>query len=1082
MKLKTYTLFLAVLLSLPNYSQQIEKCYNGAALSKRLAVSHSSSYSLNDFYSKQINSGEFDNNKDDNGNSGFYFPAKSKKGVAFSCGLIWIGKQNNTLKASGNIYSRSTLTPGKILPDGKPDDPLAEKYRVYRVKANYRTSAFENEIANGEGTYQQIYVGYEKDWNEWPASSGAPFNDVNKNGVYEPSIDIPGVPGSHQTLWFVTNDLKKVNSTFFGTVNDFGIETQVTIWGYETESPVKNTIFRKYKLINKSSVDIKEMYTGIFSDATANASTKSYAGCDSTLGLGYAYYSEQTDFLYGVNPPALGFKYLQGPMVDGSSSDYVFKNGKKISGKKNLAATSFVFYTCGGNEIPWPSSTSTSWYKNLQGIDNNTGKVFEIPTSYGGGKTKFVYSGDPVKKLGWIDGVTQSCGQRYLLLGSGPFNLAALDTQEIVFAEIVGVGPNNLDAITSLKDRAVQSQKIFDSSIAYNSLYVPTLTQFNPAGVEVTNDQNSITIKWDKDPNEVKRIETLSENGYTFQGYNVYQLSSDLPVKDAGKLISTFDVVDGIKNVKEIYYKADGTTEERVEQFGSDYGAAYSFKVSKDFLTNSEFVKGKTYSFAVSAYYVSKDVNNGNTQSIIIRKSYETPLTVLSIQYRKDEAGINFKDQLVVQSKLSYTKDNCKVYVTNPLQLTNHDYQINFKLVNDILLWNLLDKTLSKEILSNQNLVEENYYYYLDSWMPQADGLQFLLIKPTKGIRNNNLGIVEVAYGGKELTSNEYDEKGKEFLGNHVWNDPNYPGLSNERDKYFLKSNLSLLNVSNADYYDYEIRFTNEGSYALTLDKKIIQIPFEFWNVGVNTFNDNKDDFKLIPTMLDPYSAGMTYWASMIESVTNPKTSPRTKALKIINKNSATADYDAFKNACLQSGGIGSTFNLNYDNGVVKQNLTEFSNFVFVDADKDGNPPPAGTVVRIITKKGLSVNDLFEFNQNNFTDVAQQNIPAEFSLSQNYPNPFNPETTINYTIPPNVKGETINVTLKVYDVLGREIAELVNGFKQPGNYKVKFNVEARHQPRRDRVSTGGASLPSGVYFYRLQFGSNALTKKLVLLK
>ncbi|MDP1880453.1 MAG: T9SS type A sorting domain-containing protein, partial [Parachlamydiaceae bacterium] len=208
---------------------------------------------------------------------------------------------------------------------------------------------------------------------------------------------------------------------------------------------------------------------------------------------------------------------------------------------------------------------------------------------------------------------------------------------------------------------------------------------------------------------------------------------------------------------------------------------------------------------------------------------------------------------------------------------------------------------------------------------------------------------------------------------------------------------------------------------------------------------------------------------------TNLKVSPRTKALKIINKNSATTDYDAFKNACVQSGGVGSTFNLNYDNGVVKQNLTEFSNFVFVDADKDGNPPPAGTVVRISTKKGLSVNDLFEFNKSNFTDVAQQNIPTEFSLEQNYPNPFNPETTIRYTIPSNVKGETIKVTLKVYDVLGREVATLVDEFKQPGVYNSTF-------------STLRSSLTSGVYFYRLQAGDLrsghgfVQTKKMLLLK
>jgi len=104
--------------------------------------------------------------------------------------------------------------------------------------------------------------------------------------------------------------------------------------------------------------------------------------------------------------------------------------------------------------------------------------------------------------------------------------------------------------------------------------------------------------------------------------------------------------------------------------------------------------------------------------------------------------------------------------------------------------------------------------------------------------------------------------------------------------------------------------------------------------------------------------------------------------------------------------------------------------------------------------------------------VEKDKIPTEFSLEQNYPNPFNPETTISYTIPSNVKGETINVTLKVYDVLGREVATLVDEFKQPANYKVKFNVETRH----------GASLQSGVFFYTLTANSFTQTKKMMLIK
>ena len=94
-------------------------------------------------------------------------------------------------------------------------------------------------------------------------------------------------------------------------------------------------------------------------------------------------------------------------------------------------------------------------------------------------------------------------------------------------------------------------------------------------------------------------------------------------------------------------------------------------------------------------------------------------------------------------------------------------------------------------------------------------------------------------------------------------------------------------------------------------------------------------------------------------------------------------------------------------------------------------------------------------------------------MSSNYPNPFNPSTTIKYRIPlnpPLVKGDGTNagpVTLKVYDLLGREVAVLVNEYKAPGNYEVTWNA---------------ANTPSGVYFYRIQAGDFVQTRKMLLLK
>ncbi len=92
----------------------------------------------------------------------------------------------------------------------------------------------------------------------------------------------------------------------------------------------------------------------------------------------------------------------------------------------------------------------------------------------------------------------------------------------------------------------------------------------------------------------------------------------------------------------------------------------------------------------------------------------------------------------------------------------------------------------------------------------------------------------------------------------------------------------------------------------------------------------------------------------------------------------------------------------------------------------------------------------------------QTNDPASHSVSQNYPNPFNPSTLITYSIP---KGG--RVTLKVFDVLGREVKTLVNEYKNAGTYKVEFN---------------GANITSGVYFYNIQSGGYSAAKKFVLLK
>jgi flagellar hook assembly protein FlgD len=98
-------------------------------------------------------------------------------------------------------------------------------------------------------------------------------------------------------------------------------------------------------------------------------------------------------------------------------------------------------------------------------------------------------------------------------------------------------------------------------------------------------------------------------------------------------------------------------------------------------------------------------------------------------------------------------------------------------------------------------------------------------------------------------------------------------------------------------------------------------------------------------------------------------------------------------------------------------------------------------------------------NPNSVKDEVE---PAVFKINQNYPNPFNPSTVINYQLA--VDNYT---TLKIYNILGKEVTTLVNGNVTAGSHQVTFD---------------GSQLSNGIYFYKLQSGSNVEVKKLTLVK
>ncbi|MEJ2617793.1 MAG: YCF48-related protein [Ignavibacteriaceae bacterium] len=164
-----------------------------------------------------------------------------------------------------------------------------------------------------------------------------------------------------------------------------------------------------------------------------------------------------------------------------------------------------------------------------------------------------------------------------------------------------------------------------------------------------------------------------------------------------------------------------------------------------------------------------------------------------------------------------------------------------------------------------------------------------------------------------------------------------------------------------------------------------------------------------------------------------------------------------------------------------------YSNISFIDSNnvlivnrssilhtKDGGqnwiPQKIGTTNSLygVSKTGncwIVVGDNGAMLRSSFGEVGiedKNEIPATFGLNQNYPNPLNPETKISYSTP-----RASFITLKIYDILGKEVAALVNEEKPAGSYEVEFNAEG---------------LSSGIYFYQLQAGEFTETKKMVLLR
>lgn len=607
------------------------------------------------------NTGVFDQDPRTTNTPGFTWPKGSGKNACFTAGLsIGCYIVNNagvpTLAECMASYKGEYVNGAVKYVNNLPTIDNDPKFRMYYIKAG------DNSANN-------------PDYNDWSLMIpyGAPYEDVNHNGQWDPGIDVPGQKNAGQTIFQVLTDAdssaRNAGEGFGGGITSplMYAEIHFTAWAYNTPG-LEDLQFVNWVVINKGVKTWDSTFTGVVVDSDLGDANDDYIGCDTTnkLNLGYCYNGTASDAVYGSPPPAFGMDYFKSPII-------------KTPGFPNdtLGLTSFTFFTNTSVSPPPcesdPNGEPFPAYLNLKGVKKD-GSPFLDPTQSPPVQTKFCYTGDPESGNGWTEfkGCIQNCGgltgtqltvnpvgDRRFIFASGrtTFKFNPGDTQNIVLGQFVAKGTSNKNSVTVLKRLAKTAKLIYLSN--FNVTPPPPPPQVSSSFTPLANGQCNISLNWGTASESYRYWDSIffqgvDSNIYTFQGYEVYEINKNFngSFPDFSKpetidlralqLIDSYDIIDGWGVVVDTF--STGAFVNGTEQYGVySIVPPYKLTTGADFpelgikrgitMTQtrfpenyggiSNFIYGQDYQFAVVAYGISKS-NHLKRGFRVIRNSVQS--------------------------------------------------------------------------------------------------------------------------------------------------------------------------------------------------------------------------------------------------------------------------------------------------------------------------------------------------------------------------------------------------------------------------------------------------------------------------
>ncbi len=840
-------------------------------------------------------------------------------------GLQWGGKFDSLdYRINYSSYTPS-LQPGIIFGDGSPDDPLNGRYKIYRLLKGWEQIPF------GEERDQ-----YENDYNEWPVENGAPWEDIDGDGIFSRGIDKPEIFGD-QTLFYVANDLDTFWHKIHSGTLPLGLEIQGLIYGFNRNGLLGDVFFRKYRIINKNTIKIDSFIVSINVSPWLREN-KNYAGCDTSLDLGFLFSSQSYDPIYKDDKPAIGYLILEYSLNRNSikRNEINFMNSFMVN----------IIY-------PLNQQNDTTFYrpyfpKNyFERWHNLTGKLprgFPFRNPLTGEITKFVAPGDPDKRTGWYerDGwpgwdTVMLHPFRGMNLNLTPVTFNSYDTVEVVFATIAAKGADNLKSVTELKKRAAMIKKLYAKNFQ--------LTPLPPKPkVHSYSSDSAVTLWWESNAEAYDEIDELileqnyPDTTYTFEGYIIRQHKDTLDSE--GRIVKIIDRRNGISTIED-YTIANGVSVRLPILHCPNEGITRYAELREDRIRNTVLYNGSDYYYSVSSFAYSAE-----SSPVIIESEREIKKVIpgrKKIDYRS-----RYEKERSGKGKQTEGESDAEVgiIVVDGESITGATYRVEFKGQKDSLRYRVINKTRGDTLYgelkqTGKDSIEKHIF----------DGLYVTIenhgqdsIDKLGGSRMN--GIKSITSEGENVFNNR--------KGNEGWE---IKGKGNNADG---RTDINFLN--NAGYGRYKLKKSESGS--------------EYYTTGYSAVNPlTKDDPKgkgRIPIEAYHQEYGKQTWDRMLIKVWDKELRDTSWS-----RDSVSGEYEALY---LYKG--------NYTEPLASSSGTGMSYKIGNIVIKGEGFPKEGAEIEIETFKPLKGGDVYEIE----TEKAELNDRAEGKRKLGelsvFPNPY----------------------------------------------------------------------------------------------